>query len=137
MYRAFSRLTFCITHCPSMTYFKRIFWIHTPTLHWMNLFEIFAETCVCSRIQYSFVDSNRNGCKYFWCLCAYCNLCRMKWIFCVLDRFVKVNLFVSLIWRDGVISDLQTLPVRDWKMMASNMRDWRSLLQDAKNAQRL
>lgn len=40
-------------------------------------------------------------------------------------------------WRDCVLEDLQNLNVRDWKSLAGNRSAWRSLLREAKNAQRL
>lgn len=40
-------------------------------------------------------------------------------------------------WRDCVLEDLQSLNVQDWKSLAGNRSAWRSLLREAKNAQRL
>lgn len=40
-------------------------------------------------------------------------------------------------WKDNVLSDLNDLKVRDWRSLAENRSDWRSLLEEAKTAGRL
>lgn len=40
-------------------------------------------------------------------------------------------------WKDGVLADLQTLHVRDWRTLAGNRPGWRSLLKEARSDTRL
>ena len=40
-------------------------------------------------------------------------------------------------WKDAVESDLKTLKVDDWRMLARNRSDWRRMLEEAKTNKRL
>src|ERR1700744_890733 len=40
-------------------------------------------------------------------------------------------------WKDSVESDLKTLRVSDWKTLARNRIDWRSMLEEVKTNRRL
>lgn len=41
------------------------------------------------------------------------------------------------IWKDAIESDLKALRVGDWKTLARNRSDWRSMLEEAKTNSRL